>query len=98
MKKDMLRRLARLEAILDKRTPKKVDERSEPELGLQVIVAFHAGKLSGGESLATAFARGLRRTSRSKPCAASPEIHDWRVKQSRASHQIEAGAGSAHQN
>ena len=62
-----------LEAILDKRTPKKVDERSEPELGLQVIVAFHAGKLSGGELLATAFARGLGMTNDELKRAYSPD-------------------------
>jgi hypothetical protein len=60
MKKQQLKRLARLEAILGKSNPNEVDmKRWGFKSALMAIVAFHMGKLSDGESHATAFARAL---------------------------------------
>src|SRR5271167_4282672 len=60
MKKDMLRRLARLEAKLGKSDANEVNTKWWGfRSALMAVVAFHAGKMSGGESQATAFARAL---------------------------------------
>jgi hypothetical protein len=63
MKKDMLRRLARLEAKLGKGKAYEVDKWYGSKVALMSVVAFHAGKMSAKESLATAFARALGMTS-----------------------------------
>jgi hypothetical protein len=63
MKKNQLKRLARLEAILGKSDPNEVDmKRWGFKSALMATAAFHVGKLSGGESHATAFARALDMT------------------------------------
>jgi hypothetical protein len=63
MNKHQLRRLARLEAILAKSEAYEVDKWYEYKFALMSVVAFHAGKLSPRESIATAFARALGMTS-----------------------------------
>jgi hypothetical protein len=62
MKRDMGRRLARLEAKLLKSPAKEVDQAWEFKFALMQVVAFHIGKLSEGGSIATAFARALGMT------------------------------------
>lgn len=61
-KAELRRRIARLEAKLGKGEPYKIDEWYGYRFALMSVVAFHAGKLSSEESLATAFARALDMT------------------------------------
>jgi hypothetical protein len=64
MNKDMLKRLARLEAKLGISDANTVDtNRARFRTAMMAIVAFHVGKFSGGESQATAFARALDMTN-----------------------------------
>jgi hypothetical protein len=63
MKADLRRRIARLEAKLGKGKAYEVDKWYGSKVALMSVVAFHAGKLSSGESLATAFACALGMTS-----------------------------------
>jgi hypothetical protein len=59
MKRDIGRRLARLEAKLLKSPAKKVDEWGGFKWALMAIVAIHAGEMSAGDSFMTALAGGL---------------------------------------
>lgn len=63
VKADLRRRIAQLEDKLGKGKAYKVDKWYEYRFALMSVVAFHAGKLSSEESLATAFARALGMTS-----------------------------------
>ena len=62
MKRDIGRRLARLEAKLLKSPAKKVDEWGGFKWALMAIVAIHSGQMSAGDSFMTALAGGLGMT------------------------------------
>jgi hypothetical protein len=69
----MWKRLARVEAKLAMGPAGKVNEGGERVWFFETIVAFHAGKLSGGESLATAHARALGLSNDESFSAYSPD-------------------------
>jgi hypothetical protein len=78
-KTDLRRRIDRLEAKLGKSDANKVDVDTKGlrlKLALMAIVAFHVGKLSGGEALATASARALDMTTDDLKNAFRPGNHD----------------------
>lgn len=74
MKRDIGRRLARLEAKLLKSPAKEVDQAWEFKFALMQVVAFHIGKLSEGGSIATAFARALGMTDLEFKHALGPDF------------------------
>ena len=74
MRKDILTRIARLEAKFGMRKGNEAQTKwGRFKWALMDIVAFHAGKFSSGESLAAAFARALGMKTMDLKNALSPD-------------------------